>query len=369
MRNVSAPVLGDAGEVSGLVRSLDNSLQYLERVLPTIPFNFGTQVYTAKEIKESIIDFRDKLKETGLSPEFFAYVRKNYTFYKSGARSALFTGYYEARLKGSLTPSETYRYPLYKKPDSLYRIDLSQFPFYDEYKSEIKNLPKILKARIAENKTILPYYSRDEIDYEQKLKKEKLEIVWIDDPVDVFFLQIQGSGVVELDSGKLLRVNYAESNGHPYRAIGRLLLERGALTKDNVSMQSIRQYLHEHPEEMKEIFNYNPSYVFFRTVDQGPMGFIQVPLTPYRSIALDHRLFPRGALCYIETECPVFDEKGELKEWQEHRGFVLNQDTGGAIRSPRRIDLFTGMGDESELVAGHMKREGTFYFLIKKRAE
>jgi membrane-bound lytic murein transglycosylase A len=99
------------------------------------------------------------------------------------------------------------------------------------------------------------------------------------------------------------------------------------------------------------------------------LGFIQVPLTPYRSIALDHRLFPKGALCYIETELPVFDEKGELKEWQERRGFVLNQDTGGAIRSPGRIDLFTGMGEKSELVAGHLKREGTFYFLIKKRAE
>jgi len=146
-----------------------------------------------------------------------------------------------------------------------------------------------------------------------------------------------------------------------------LMLQRGVLAEDNVSMQSIRDYLKKHPEEMKSIFTYNPSYVFFRVVDQGPLGFIQVPLTPYRSIALDHRLFPRGALCYIETELPAFDKDGKLKQWNKHRGFVLNQDTGGAIRGPGRIDLFTGIGVESELVAGHLKREGTFYFLMKKR--
>ncbi|MCP4230942.1 MAG: murein transglycosylase, partial [bacterium] len=196
-----------------------------------------------------------------------------------------------------------------------------------------------------------------------------LEMVWIDNPVDVFFLQIQGSGIVYLDNGEKVRVNYAESNGHPYRAIGRLLLDKGVLTRENVSMQSIRKYLADHPGEMEEIFNYNPSYVFFREVAEGPVGSLGVPVTPYRSIATDRNLFPRGALCYIETEVPVFDEDGQVKEWKPYRGFVLNQDTGGAIRTPRRVDLFTGHGDASELVAGHMKQKGMFYFLIKKQLE
>jgi membrane-bound lytic murein transglycosylase A len=366
LRRVSSPGIDDAGKIQSLLLSLEFSLKYLYSIPPETPVSFGKQVYRVEDVTESIRDFRDKLKEKGLSKDFFDYVGKNYRFFRSSAKSVLFTGYYEARLKGSLTRSETYRYPLYKKPDSLLRIDLSQFPFYKDAQSKIKNLPGILRGRIDENKTIVPYYSRDEIDYRQKLTDEKLEIAWIDDAIDIFFLQIQGSGVVELDTGEHLRVNYADSNGHPYRPIGRLLIERGVLTRDNVSMQSIRKYLKEHPEEMKSIFNYNPSYVFFRVVDQGPLGFIRVPITPYRSIALDHRLFPKGALCYIETELPTFDERGKLKKWEKHRGFVLNQDTGGAIRSPARADLFTGMGEESELVAGHLKRKGTFYFLLKK---
>lgn len=366
LRRVSSPGIADTGNRESLQRSLEFSLKYFQSIAPETPVFFGNQVYRVKDVLESITDFQDKLKEMGLSNDFFAYVRHNYRFFKSSAGKVLFTGYYEARLRGSLTPSDTYRYPLYKKPDSLYHIELSQFPFFEEAQSKIKNLPRILRGRISANKTIVPFYSRDEIDCRQKLSDEKLEIVWIDDAVDVFFLQIQGSGVVELDTGGHLRVNYADSNGHPYRAIGRLLVERGILTRDNVSMQSIRKYLKEHPGEMKNIFNYNPSYVFFRVVEQGPLGVIQVPLTPYRSIALDHRLFPKGALCYIETELPLFDARGKLKTWQKHRGFVLNQDTGGAIRSPARVDLFTGMGEESELVAGHLKRKGTFYFLIKK---
>lgn len=366
LRRVSSPGVSDAGNVQSLLRSLEFSLKYLQSSPPETQVSFGKQVYRVEDVMKSIGDFRDKLKEKGLSKDFFDYVEKNYRFFRSSAKNVLFTGYYEARLKGSLTRSETYRYPLYKKPDSLLHIDLSQFPFYEEAQSKIKNLPRILRGRISDNKKIVPFYSRDEIDYRQKLTGKKLEIAWVDDAIDVFFLQIQGSGVVELDTGEHLRVNYADSNGHPYRAIGRLLVERGVLTMDNVSMQSIREYLKEHPEERKSIFNYNPSYVFFRVVDRGPLGFIRVPITPYRSIALDHRLFPKGALCYIETELPTFDEGGKLKKWQKHRGFVLNQDTGGAIRSPARVDLFTGMGEKSELVAGHLKREGTFYFLINK---
>jgi membrane-bound lytic murein transglycosylase A len=318
-------------------------------------------------VKDSIVDFRDKLEKQGLSPDFFKYIKRNYIFYKSASRDVLFTGYYEARLQGSFKPSGTYRYPLYKKPPDLYQIDLSQFPFYREVKTQTGNLPKILRARIAENNTIVPYYSRSEIETEQELAGKKLEIAWCNDPVAVFFLQIQGSGVIQIDTGEILRVNYADSNGHPYRAIGRLLIERGILTPDNVSMQNIREYLENHPAEMEEIFNYNPSYVFFRVVEDGPLGFIDVPLTPYRSIALDRELFPKGALCYIETELPLFDNKSKLRGWKKFRGFVLNQDTGGAIRSPARIDLFTGMGEESELTAGHLRRGGTFYFLIKKQ--
>ena len=362
LRPVNPPSLSDSRDVQSLMDALDFSLTYLGKLEPQTPMVFGPHRFTAQQVTQSLEDFKMKLTQYGLTEAFFQYVRRNYDFYQSGSGDVLFTGYYEALLKGSTEKKGNYRCPLYKTPEDLVRVDLSQFSFYQEH----KGLPKILRGRLLEDKYVVPYYSREEIDCQQKLAGKDLEIVWIDDPVDVFFLQIQGSGIVQLEDGKELRVNYADSNGQTYRAIGRLLLQKEALTRENVSMQSIRQYLEQHPEEMQEIFNYNPSYVFFREVEEGPIGSLGVPVTPYRSLALDQRFFPNGALCYIETQLPVFDGNGEIKEWKPYAGFTMNQDTGGAIRTPRRADLFTGHGKESELVAGHLKREGTFYFLIKK---
>lgn len=348
--------------VKALIDAVDFSLAYLGKLDPGEPFTFGTDRFTARQLKESLEDFKQKLWEFGLTDRFFQYVRAHYTFYKSAADEVLFTGYYEALLKGSRERTGDYRYPLYRTPGDLVTIDLSQFSFYEKY----KGLPRVLKGRIAKERRVVPYYSREEIDSRLQLAEKDLEMVWINNPIDVFFLQIQGSGIVELDTGEKMRVNYDESNGRPYRAIGRLLVERGLLALEDASMQSIRAYLEAHPGEMEEIFNYNPSYVFFREVEEGPIGCFGVPVTAFRSIATDRGLFPGGGLCYIETELPEFDEEHQIKGWKVYRGFVLNQDTGGAIRTPRRVDLFTGHGEAAELVAGHMKRSGMFYLLVKK---
>lgn len=365
---VSAPEITDNGEVDPLIHAIDNSLKYFEKVQSgkdPSPVFFGSRKVPVRLIVESLLDVRAKLTEYGLTERFFRYIEENYQFFQSAADDVLFTGYFEADLNGSLTPSDVYRFPLYRKPDDLYRIDMTAFSFYEA--NRYKGLPTVLRGRISQNRTIVPYYDREQIDFQDKLADKGLEIAWIDNPVDVFFLHIQGSGIVQLDTGDILRVNYADTNGHAYRAIGRWLLERNLLTRDNISMQSIRRYLENHPESMKEIFCYNPSYVFFRVVEDGPIGSLGVPVTPYRSIATDRRLFPRGALCYIDTQLPVFDSQNEIKKWQRFRGFLLNQDTGGAIRTPSRVDLFTGYGEKSKRTAGHMKREGTFYFLLKKR--
>lgn len=364
---VPAPEITDHGEVEPLIKAIDNSLKYFEKVLSgddPDPVRFGPHQVPVTRIVESLRDVKARLAQYGLTEQFFRYIRENYRFYRSTADEVLFTGYYEADLKGSLTQSEVYKHPLYRKPDDLYRIDLTQFSFYEA--NRYKGLPTVLRGRISKDRNIVPYYARDEIDYQDMLKEKGLEIAWVDNPVDVFFLHIQGSGIVQLDTGETLRVNYADTNGHAYRAIGKWLLDRNLLTRDNISMQSIRQYLESHPESMKEIFCYNPSYVFFRVVEDGPIGFLGVPVTPYRSIATDRRLFPRGALCYIDTHLPVFDSQNKIEKWQRFRGFLLNQDTGGAIRTPARVDLFTGFGEKSKLTAGHMKKEGTFYFLLKK---
>jgi len=349
-------------DLDPLIRSIDLSIKYYDKLANNTTFQFGPDQFNTDQVRNSLKDFKEQLSRHGFSPAFFDYLKTNFHFYQSQAKDVLFTGYYEASLKGSTKKTKIYKYPLYRKPDDLYRIDLSKFYFF----KKVKGLPRFLKVRISEEKAILPFFSRREIDEQSTLTGKDMEIVWIDNPIDVFFLQIQGSGIVQLDSGETIRVNYAESNGHQYRAIGKYLIDEGHLTLENVSMQSIRNYLQKNPQKMTEVFNYNPSYVFFRTVNEGPLGSIQVPLTPFRSIATDSRLFPKGSLCFIETKIPVFDEQQKIIEWNKFSAFVLNQDTGGAIKGAGRVDLFCGYGPQAELVAGHMKQQGKLYFLIKK---
>jgi len=361
---VYAPEIRDDRNAETLVRAIDFSIEYMEKTATEEPVHFGSDTFSNRRMKESLRHFKAILEEYGLNETFYQHVKKDFIFYKSAAEEVLFTGYYEAQLRGSLEQSEVYRYPIYRKPDDLHLVDLSRFPVFQEH----KGLPRILRGRLVEGRRILPYYSREEIDYQSTLAGKNLEIAWIDNALDVFFLHIQGSGIVEMASGGVLHVNYTESNGHPYRAIGGLLIQQGVLTYENMSMQSIRRYIRDHPDEMEEILIYNPSYVFFRVVETGPIGAIGVPVTPYRSIATDKNLFPRGALCFCQTEIPLFDENQNIVGWNNFQGFVLNQDTGGAINGPGRVDLFTGHGEESELIAGHMKQPGMFYFLIKRES-
>jgi len=361
LSQVHSPELKDGNDLSSLILAIENSLIYLNKKEEHKTINFGKDKYSIKQIKDSLEDFKKKLEAFGFSEKFFNYIKENYTFYNSNAEKVLFTGYYEAGLSGSYKQSDIYKYPIYKKPENLVRIDLKDFTFFKDK----KELHKVLKGRLTKANKIIPFYSRDEIDYKKVLDDKKLEILWVDDQIDLFFLQIQGSGIVQMDDGSSVRVNYSENNGHPYRAIGRYLVDNNYMELKDVSMQSIRKFLKDNPEKTQEIFNYNPSYVFFREVKEGPIGSIGVPLTPYRSIATDKNIFPRGALCFIKTKIPVFNEKDELIEWKEFISFVLNQDTGGAIRSPGRVDIFTGFGKESELKAGYMKEYGQLLFLMK----
>ncbi len=271
-----------------------------------------------------------------------------------GSSDGLITGYYGPELEGSRAPSEEYRYPLYRQPDDLLIIDLSDvYPELGNYR---------LRGRVEGNR-VVPYFDRSEIDVERSPLLGQ-ELFWVKDPVELFFLHIQGSGRIKLPDGERVMINYANQNGHPYRSIGKLLLEKKAMTRDQMSMQNIRRWVQDHPQAGEQLLAENPSYVFFRELSsdyQFPPGALGIPLTPLRSLAVDPRTIPLGAPVFIATTYPGTDFPLEQ--------LMVAQDTGGAIKGQVRADFFWGMGHEAGTIAGKMKQEGRLWVLLPKIQE
>jgi membrane-bound lytic murein transglycosylase A len=356
------PELRDDEPAQALLNSIDLSLQKFTAMDGTSILHFGVEAVPVLRVIDSLKDFRAKLAELGLSEDFFRYVRENFIFFSSAAPQVVFTGYYEPLLRGSRRESPRFPYPLYGRPADLVTVDLKQFYFYKEQNT----LPSQIKGRVGADQRLVPYLSREEIDFKSKLAGRGLEIVWIDSLVDIFFLHIQGSGIVQLEDGSQIYVGYADQNGLPFRSTGKYLLEKQLIDRSQLSLQGMKAFLKDHPEAIPEALISNPSYIFFQVNQQSATGTFGTRLTPGRSIATDPRIFPLGVLAYIECEKPVFDEGRRISGWQKFGRFVMNQDTGGAIRGADRVDLFTGHGDFSELVAGNMKQKGALFFLLKK---
>jgi membrane-bound lytic murein transglycosylase A len=356
------PELRDDEPAQSLLDAIDLSLEKFAAMNCTGMLRFGTDAVPVERLVESMKDFRTKLAEMGLSEDFFRYIRENFIFFSSTAPQVVFTGYYEPLLRGSRQESRQFPYPLYCRPDDLVTVDLKQYYFYKEQNT----LPNQIKGRVDGDNHLVPYLSREEIDFKGKLAGRGLEIIWIDCLVDIFFLHIQGSGIVQLEDGSQIFVGYADQNGHPFRSLGRFMLEKQLIGRSQLSMQGMKSFLKDHPEAIPEALTSNPSYIFFQINQQRATGTFGSRLTPWRSIATDPRLFPLGALAFIECEKPVFDENKRISGWEKFGRFVMNQDTGGAIRGADRADLFTGYGELSELVAGNMKQKGRLFFLLKK---
>jgi membrane-bound lytic murein transglycosylase A len=340
------------------------SLEYYKKLPQDSSFILGPDKATALDMIVTLENFLLIIENESLSQDQkFERIRKDFNIYQSvgadGNGKVLFTGYYEPMLSCRISADETFRYPIYRKPDDIIEIDLAQFgPGFPRNK---------IYGRL-DNKKIIPYYSREEIDRKKVLANKDLEILWCSDLVDIYVLQVQGSGKVDLGDGNVISVLYDGQNGRPYTSIGRYLIDAGAIPKENMSMQTMREYLRSHPDKLNEILDQNQSYVFFR-LDTGPsLGNIGVPLTPGRSIATDSKLFPRGALGFIVTQKPVI-ENNSITTWVPFTRFVLNQDTGGAIKGSGRVDVFFGQGPDAELTAGNMQQEGKLYFLVRRKQE
>ncbi len=343
-----------------LLTALKASIDYLG-IKNNHPIRFGNRYYSAKTVMDSLIAFQRFLEDRGGDKKALKkYLLLNFDVYKArgndGHGKLLLTGYYEPVLRGSLEKMGPFKYPIYGIPDELVYVDL--FKFGGKYDK------KRLVGRL-EGRHVLPFYSRDEIE-KGALTGKGYEICFVDDPLDLFFLHIQGSGQIILTDGTSFQVSYRASNGYPYRSIGRLLIEQKKISREDMSLSAIKKYFKQHPEEQEAILSYNQSYVFFRKVEKGPVGALGKVLTAGRSIATDHNFFPPGAMAILKSRVPIVDISGKIIGWRPFTRLVFNQDRGGAIKGPGRIDLFFGAGDLAGIAAGYMKEKAMLFFLAPK---
>lgn len=287
---------------------------------------------------------------------FFEHHFRPVEIARLGEDRGFLTGYYEPIVEGALFPSDEYRVPLYAPPSNLVaagrRKTAEGFP----------NRGRI--GRRLGRKKIVPYYERAEIEA-GVLAGRGLEICWLKDPIDAFFLQIQGSGRVQLDTGRVLRINYAAHNGHPYTPVGRILIAQGEIPAEEMSMDRIRQWMQANPDRAEALRHANKSYVFMRPVPldeaEEPIGAQGVPLVPGRSIAVDRRLHVYGTPFFISADLPLRSDRTVA-----FRRLMVAQDTGSAIIGPARADIYFGAGAEAGAVAGRLRHPGRFIMLVPR---
>lgn len=313
--------------------------------------------------KASYIESLEKIFEH--EADWLDYITLNFEAYEVYGRDdwadVMVTGYYEPKVPGSKMKTKDHFQPAYATPPDMLTIDLKKFA------SKFPQGEKLgtLTARV-ENKKVVPYYDRKDIDENNKLANQNLELAWLD-PIDAFFIQIQGTGVVEFEDGEKMRIGYDGQNGHAYFPIGKFLTAH--IPMEEMSMQRIRSHLKTLPfNEQQTILNKNPSYVFFKKLDGKAITYAGMEVEDGRTIATDLKLFPKGALAFLDIEEPVFDSEAATvaTTWERRPRLVFDQDTGGAIKGSGRVDLFYGEGDPAAQKAGVMKQKGKLFYLVPR---
>lgn len=330
--------------------ALKLSLEYLS-LMPqgTVAAKADGQALTWAQLRASAAEMLGLLPALDRRPELLT---ERFTWLAVRPRTLL-TGYYEPWIEVAAKQSDEFPYPLHGKPEDLKTLDLGQFS--DKFKGE-----RIVYR--VENGEAKPYHSRKDIDFGGALQGQPTAVAWAKDIVDIFVLQIQGSGRLVYPDGTVRHILYDGQNGHKYVSLGKVLIERGHLSRDGMSMQRIRAFLKDNPEIMPELLSCNPSYVFFKIDDSGPYGAYGRVLTPFVSVAVDRSLVPLGAVMAMDTTLPKPDgSQGRFLS------LVLAQDTGGAINGTR-CDLFCGSGEQAEYLAGHLQNEARLYVLVSKAA-
>jgi peptidoglycan lytic transglycosylase A len=353
------PRFEDQFEYRDLDNALEMSLVYLQRLPPRQKVHLGNDVYTIAHLIDSLEAFRALIATRPSTDRLNTELAAHYLVYRAAgghtSGKVLYTGYYEPLLQGSRQPGAVYTVPVHSRPADMVDIDLSLFA------------PDLRGRRLVgryTGRSVVPYPDRGAIRHEKDFNTLAPPIVWLRDEIDLFILQIQGSGQVQLDDGEQILLQFDGSNGKPYGSVGRLLIDTGKIAPEAMSMQAIRAYLQQNPQERDAILDHNPRYTFFRGSSGAPRGALNVPLTPMRSIAVDRSIFPSAALGFVTTTLPRVGKDGAVEGWFEYHGFALAQDAGSAIQGPGRVDLFWGHGLQAEAAAGRLKNSGQLYFLV-----
>lgn len=335
-------------DLDGLKVATRNSLNYLNKPSSAQFFPYG-DIHRDCAIKtlEALL----KLADAGArSDEINGLIRSTFDVYESvgcdDKGTVLFTGYYTPIMDGSLTPTTRYRYPLYKMPDNL-----------------VKGPDGQTRGRRGPGGEITPYPTRAVIEDSGTLKGQ--ELVWLDDPFKVYIAHVQGSAKIRLPGLKLITVGYAANNGHEYQSVAKMLIDDGRIPSDRMSLGAMIDYFSAHPDEVDKYVRQNPRFVFFQIGEGSPRGSLNEPVMPWRTIATDKSIFPRGCLAYLSTTLPQATPDGIVK--QLYGGFALDQDTGGGIRAAGRCDIYMGEGDQAGRLAGQTYQEGRLYYLFLKQ--
>ncbi len=351
------PFFYDDTTRESLLEALEHHLDYLRKRPQGKVSVIGDKEFSSAKLLDSLTTFQEVFSSTAHPFKLDKNIQEKFLIFqadgrrKSDRNEMLVTGYYEPLLVGSLEHQAPFIYPLYAQPDSLI----------------VRRNPNnpTQKGRLDEKGNFLPYWTRAEIETRELAKG--FELVYLKDPFDAFILHIQGSGKIQLRDGSMRSIHYATDNGREYNSIGKLLVDTGKMTLEEVTMPAIRNYLRNHPGEQKHILYHNKKFIFFRwEKENGPFGSLGSPLTAGRSIAIDARVLPMDAIGYLISQQPVIDDNGKVVGWKPLHRFVVPQDTGSAIKGAGRVDLFWGNGARAKTRAGTMKEKGKLYFLIKK---
>ncbi|NQT51608.1 MltA domain-containing protein, partial [bacterium] len=333
-----------------LVEAIDNSLAYYakpssQQFFPYLDISHERAVATLQTFKAVLGNATDPA-------DLHRIICERFDVYISvgcdDRGTVLFTGYCTPIYKGSLTPTADFRYPLYKLPADL-----------------VKKPDGTPVGRRTPDGRIVPYYTRRDIEVKQLLAGKGLELVWLAAPLEAFIVHVQGSARIELTGGNSISIGYAGKTDRPYTSLGLSLVADKKIHADDLSLQAIIDYFKKYPHELKDYLRKNECYVFFTQSEGGPFGSLNAPVIPPRSIATDKAVFPRGLLAYAVTKVPKMKTRDDIT-LEPFYGFCLDQDTGGAIRSAGRCDIYMGVGPDALLLAGRTRAEGKLYYLAVK---